>query len=119
MEPPLGPALAGLSPVSIALPKLDETCYSSPLTANALLHSSAPPQPPLGPCSLQMGQFSLVWSCAQWLGLAVGASDLLPSSCWGEALLLVQFSGDSKFRFYLTLLWFCGPPRPPLVLFEF
>ena len=61
------------------------------VTANTLLCGIAPPRPPLGPCSLLIGWFSLLWLRAQWSGLVVGVSDLPPLPLTGHALLLVRF----------------------------
>ena len=68
------------------------------LQPTALLCGIAPPRPPPGPCSLLIGQFSLLWLRAQWVGLVVGVSDLPPLPLMGHALLLVRFR------------WVCGLP---------
>ena len=62
-----------------------------PVTAKRSFCGIAPPRPPPGPCSLLIGRFSLLWLCAQWLGLVVGVSDLPPLPLTGHAPLLVRF----------------------------
>ena len=61
------------------------------VTANALLCGIAPPRPPPGPSSLLISWFSLLWPRAQWLGLVVRVSDLLPLPLTRHALLLFRF----------------------------
>ena len=61
------------------------------VTANAVSYCITPPHHPPGTCSLLIGWFSLLWPCAQWLGLAVGALDLPLLLFTEHALLLVLF----------------------------
>ena len=80
------------------------------LQPNTLLCGIAPPRPPLDPCSLLIGWFSLLWPCAQWLGLAVGVSDLPPLPLTGHAPLLVRFRWVHGLSFrsphtYQVLAW--------------
>ena len=67
------------------------------LQPNALLCGTAPPRPPPGPCSLLIGQSLLPLLRTQWLGLAVGVSDLPPLPLTGHALFLVRFPLDLQF----------------------
>ena len=67
------------------------------LQPNAPLCGIAPPRPPPGPCSLLIGWSLLLLSRTQWLGLAVGVSDLPPLPLTGHALFLVQFLVDLRF----------------------
>ena len=67
------------------------------LQPNALLCGIAPPRPPPGPCSLLIGWSLLLLSRTQWLGLAVGVSDLPPLPLTEHALLLVRFLVDLRF----------------------
>ena len=67
------------------------------LQPNALLCGTAPPRPPPGPCSLLIGWSLLLLSCTQWLGLAVGVSDLPPLPFTGHALFLVRIPVDLRF----------------------
>ena len=57
----------------------------------------APPRPPPGPCSLLIGWSLLLLLRTQWLGSAVGVSDLPPLPLTGHALFLVQFPVDLRF----------------------
>ena len=67
------------------------------LLPNALLCGITPPRPPPGPCSLLIGRSLLLLSRMQWLGFAVGVSDLPPLPLTGHALLLVRFPVDLRF----------------------
>ena len=67
------------------------------LQPNALLCGIAPSRSPPGPCSLLISWSLLLLSRTQWLGLAVGVSDLPPLPLTGHALFLVRFPVDLPF----------------------
>ena len=68
-----------------------------PVTANALFCGTTPPRPPPSPCSLLIGWAPLLLSRTQWLGLAVGVSDLPPLPLTGHAHSPVRFPVDLRF----------------------
>ena len=76
-------------------PLLGSSCGS--VTAKRSLCGIAPPRPPPGPCSLLIGWSLLLLSRMQWLGLAVGVSDLPTLPLKGHAPSLVRFPVDLRF----------------------
>ena len=67
------------------------------LQPNVLLCCIAQPRPPPGPCSLLIGWSLLLLLRMQWLGLAVGVSDLPPLPLTGHEPFLVRFPVDLGF----------------------